>query len=119
PFDKLVAYLSELTGANMYVDWRGLEAASIDSHSTVTLNLQNVPASVVLKAALSQLGGSNVALGYHLQQGVVEISTIDSLSRDTSTRIYDVRDLLEQEVAQSRKRPDNPEMSEIEATDAL
>jgi hypothetical protein len=119
PFDKLVAYLSELTGANFYVDWRGLESSGIDSHATVTLNLQNVPASVVLKAALAGVGGGNIQLGYHIQEGVVEISTVDSLSRDTSTRIYDVRDLLEQEMARSRKRPADPEMTETEATDAL
>jgi hypothetical protein len=119
PVDKLVAYLAELTGANFYVDWRALESAGIDSHSTVTLNLQGVPVSVVLNAALRDLGGGNIALGYHVQQGVVEISTMDSLARDTSTRIYDVRDLLEQEVARSRKEADDPEMTESEATDGL
>jgi hypothetical protein len=119
PFAKLVTYLADLTGANFYVDWRALEAAGIDSRSTITLNLQAVPASAVLKAALKDLGGESVELGYHIQQGVVEISTMDSLASDTSTRIYDVRDLLEQEIARSRKGPNDPEVTENEATDGL
>jgi hypothetical protein len=118
-FDKLVSYLSELTGANFYIDWRSLDAAGIDSRATVTLNLQGVPASVVLKVALAELGGDNVQLGYHIRQGVVEISTMDDLSRDTVTFIYDVRDLLEQEVARSRKRPSEPEINEADAAEML
>src|SRR5438874_11205480 len=86
PIDKLVAYLAELTGANFYVDWRALASGGINAQATVTLKLQGVPASVVLHAALKDLGGGNIALGYHIQQGVVEIATMDSLAGDTSTR---------------------------------
>ena len=57
-FDKVVTYLSELTGANFFVDWRALEASGIDSHVTVTLDLQGVPVSTVLRQALKELGTS-------------------------------------------------------------
>jgi hypothetical protein len=123
-FDKVVTYLSEITGANFYVDWRALEAAGIDSQATVTLDLQGVPVSAVLKAALKELGGGtsgNIMLAYQIDDGVVKISTADDLAKETSTRIYDVRDLIEEEVVRSR-RPQSGrenETTEQEATDGL
>lgn len=120
-FDKVVTYLSEITGANFYVDWRALEAAGIDSHATVTLDLQGVPVSVVLKTALKELGGGNVMLACRIDDGVVKISTADDLAKDTTTRIYDVRDLIEEEVQRSRASHNGKEgeTTEQEATDGL
>jgi hypothetical protein len=123
-FDKVVTYLSEITGANFYVDWRALEAAGIDSHATVTLDLQGVPVTVVLKTALTDLGGGNsgnIMLAYRIDDGVVKISTADELAKETCTRIYDVRDLIEEAVLHGRVIPNAKvgETTEQEATDAL
>ena len=120
-FDKVVTYFSEITGANFFVDWRALEATGIDSQATVTLDLQGVPVSVVLRTALKQLGGGNIMLAWQIDEGIVKISTADELAKETSTRIYDVRDLIEEAVMRSR-RPhsgrDN-ETTEQEATDGI
>lgn len=130
-FEKLITYLSDLTGLSFNVDWRHLESAGINADATVTLDLQGVPASVVLKAALADLGGGTIALGYRAANGVVKISTVDELSRETPTRIYNVRDIIEQAIAQgaldrppaarsqARQQADDSALTEQEATDAL
>ena len=115
PFEKVVNYLADVTGENFYVDWRQLEAAGLDVNSPVSVNLQNVSALVVLKASLDNLGGGNIRVGYCIVDGIVHISTADDLVRYTVTRIYNVRDLIEAEVAWHSKSPNhrlNPDEAE-------
>ena len=115
PLQKVVNYLAELTGENFYVDWRQIEAAGINVDSPVTLNLQDVSALVVLKTALNDVGGGNVRIDFCIVDGVVHISTEDDLARYSVTRVYNVRDLIEAEVAWRAKSPDhrlNPDEAE-------
>jgi hypothetical protein len=98
--DKLLAWFAEATGVNFYVDWRGLEAAGINGDMAVTLNLHDVAASAALNAALHDAGGGNILLAYRVEEGVVHVSTADVLAHDVSTRVYDVRDLIEERMAQ-------------------
>jgi len=115
PFEKVVNYLAGLTGENFYVDWRQLEAAGLDVNSPVSVNLQNVSALVVLRAVLENLGGGNIRVGFCIVDGVVHISTADDLVRYTVTRVYNVRDLIEAEVAWHAKSPNhrlNPDDAE-------
>jgi hypothetical protein len=103
PLDQVLADLARASGVNVHVHWRALEAAGIAADMPVTLNLRQLPASRVLTHVLEEAGGGNVALRYRIEQGVVEVSTAEELSTYTVTRIYDVRDLIEDVLARDRR----------------
>jgi hypothetical protein len=80
----------------------------------------------VLKSALKDVGGGNrnsgqIMLAYRIDEGIVKISTADDLAKETCTRIYDVRDLIEEAVLHGRgiSNAKEGETTEQEATDAL
>jgi hypothetical protein len=97
--EGVIHYIAEETGANVWVNWRALEAAGIDRDAPVTIDLRQVPARVALTQALDEVGGGTIKVIYHLVDGVVRISTADDLYRYAVTRIYDVRDLIERATA--------------------
>lgn len=94
PLSAVIDYLRDLTGANFLVDWRALEAAGIESRTPVTAQLRDVPAATVLSFALQSAGGGNVVLSYRHQDGIVHVSTAESITLETEIRLYNVRDLL-------------------------
>jgi hypothetical protein len=93
--DRLLTFIATSTGANLTVDWRAMEAAGIESGVAVTMNLQHVSAKAVLKEALTQAGGGNVRISYRIADNIIHISTVDALYHDVITRVYDVRDLID------------------------
>jgi hypothetical protein len=121
PLEKLIQYFRETTGVNLFVSWRALEAAGIDRHAPVTLDLRDVSAAVALKMAMKEVGGENIMLGYLVADNVVTISTAEDLAKETVTRIYDVRDLIDEEFAHRRRADNNPQKPVVEqdAVDAL
>jgi hypothetical protein len=103
PLDKVLDRVADASGVNLHVHWRALEAAGIPSDLPVTLNLQELAASQVLTRVLKEVGGGNIALKYRIEEGVVEVSTADDVSRHEVTRIYDVRDIIEDVLARDRR----------------
>ncbi|MDH3584266.1 MAG: hypothetical protein OER86_08625, partial [Phycisphaerae bacterium] len=95
-FENVVEYLRNVTGVNFFVNWKALEGAGIEPGTQVTLNLANVPGDKALRLILDQVGGDLVPLGYSVDEGVVTISTTESLGKNTAIRTYDIRDLLVQ-----------------------
>jgi type II secretory pathway component GspD/PulD (secretin)/tetratricopeptide (TPR) repeat protein len=93
-FENVVEYLRNVTGVNIFVNWRALEDAGIERGAPVTLQLANVPADKALSLILDQVGGDLVKLGYNIDDGVLTISTRENLSKNTIIRTYDIRDLL-------------------------
>jgi general secretion pathway protein D len=93
-FSDVVDFLRDLTNANIFVNWRALEAAGVDKNAPVTARLRDVPFSKVLRTILDDVSGGTAKLGYTIDEGVITISTEDDLSKNTSTRVYDIRDLI-------------------------
>jgi general secretion pathway protein D len=93
-FADVVDFLRDITGANIFVNWRALEAAGIDRNAPVTARLRDVKFSKALSTILSDVGGGTVKLGYTIDEGVITISTEEDLSKNTLTRVYDIRDLI-------------------------
>jgi Flp pilus assembly secretin CpaC/uncharacterized membrane protein YgcG len=93
-FSDVVDFLRDLTQANIFVNWRALEAAGVDKNAPVTARLRDVPFSKVLRTILDDVSGGTVKLGYTIDEGVITISTDDDLAKNTSTRVYDIRDLI-------------------------
>ncbi|MGD0770066.1 MAG: hypothetical protein ABSB42_17920 [Tepidisphaeraceae bacterium] len=86
-------FLRDITGANILVNWKALEAAGIDKQSTqVSVMLHDVKFSKVLDIILQEAGAGKLA--YTIDGGVITISTADELNKVVVTRVYDITDLL-------------------------
>lgn len=94
PFSEIIAYLRDVTTANIWVNWRALEGAGVDRSLPVTMNLNDVPAEQALRTILDDVGGGLIELSFVIDGGLVKISTRDDLNRETEIRVYDIRDLL-------------------------
>jgi Flp pilus assembly secretin CpaC len=87
-----IDFLRDTTGANILVNWKALEAASIDKQTPVSVTLHDVKFSKVLDIILEQAGGGK--LDHTIDEGVIYISTTDELNKAVVTTVYDIRDLL-------------------------
>ncbi len=97
PFDDVVNLLRRETGANIVVNWNALANAGVQKQTPISLQLSNVPFKKVLSLVLQQAAGSGgTPLGYSIEQGVITISTRDSLALQQQIKIYDIADLLVQ-----------------------
>lgn len=103
--DEGVALLAGRVGCNFYVDWSALEAAGATRGDLFSFSIKNVAASVALKQMLAKYGPTNVRLVYRIEEGLVRISTADGLSHDTVVRVYDVRDLVQEQLDRENQRP--------------
>jgi hypothetical protein len=94
PLSDVVDFLRDVTGADVFLNWKALEDARIDRDTPVTIRLRDATFAKALDAILKAVGGRATKLGYAVQDGVISISTANDLAQDTVTRVYDVRDLL-------------------------
>lgn len=96
PFREVFRALRETADVNIIINKRAVEEAGLDLEQPITLHVTNVPASAVLRLVLDQAGGDLNPLDYTVNElGIVEVSTVESLSRNTVVRTYDIRDLTE------------------------
>jgi general secretion pathway protein D len=93
-FADAIDFLRDLTSANIFVNWRALEAAGVDKNAPITARLRDVPFAKVLRTILDDVSGGTTKLGYTIDEGVITISTEEDLAKNTSTRVYDIRDLI-------------------------
>jgi len=101
-FDSVIDYFRDVTGLNVVVKWEALQAAGIDASTAVTLKLSNVSHGRALTETLAAVGGV-VPLGYILDEGIVRVSTMEDFSTITTTRVYDVADLVAGDADKSRE----------------
>jgi len=98
-FDKVglsdaLEFLRDVSGANIAIQWKALEAAGVDRAAPVTMRARNPKFSTALKAILSDAGGDAVKLGFEIEDGVIVITTAEELSKNTTVEVYDIRDLV-------------------------
>ena len=93
-FSDVIDFLRDVSGANLFVNWKSLEAAGIDRNTPVTASLRNIKFSKALQIILDSVGGGQTKLGYTVDEGVITISTLDDLSKNVVARVYDIRDLI-------------------------
>jgi hypothetical protein len=91
--DALEKFRSQLK-LMMHVDWVRLGLISVKKDAPVSLDLNDVPARKVLGLILTEAGGSD-RLQYIVEDGIVQVSTRESMSARLVTRIYDIKDLLQ------------------------
>jgi Flp pilus assembly secretin CpaC len=97
-FADVIDFLRDVTGANIFVNWRALENAGITRDEPVTARLRNVRFATALRTILNDVGGgagfAAVPLGYTVDEGVIYITTQEDLSRNVVVQVYDIRDLI-------------------------
>jgi type II secretory pathway component GspD/PulD (secretin)/tetratricopeptide (TPR) repeat protein len=92
----VIDFLRDVSGANIYVDWKALEAANIAKDAPVTAKLRDIKFSKALELIFKNVEGDDDEhrLGYTVDEGVITISTRKELNKNTVTRRYDINDLL-------------------------
>ena len=114
--ESVIDYIRTTTGANIFVNWPALLLVGVEQDLPISLQLAEVPAEKALSLVLQQASaaaGDLDPVGYSINDGVVTISTVRELKRETgSPRVYDIRDLLVQV-------PNFNEAPEFDLTSAL
>jgi protein involved in polysaccharide export with SLBB domain len=93
PLTDVVDFLRDVTGANIFVDWRALEAAGIDRKALVAARLKDVAFKDALAVVLR---GVSHDLRYTIQNGMIQIGTAPAAAKPAqlSVSAYDVGDLV-------------------------
>jgi len=74
PLQSLMRFFGKTSGANLYVNWRALEAVAVKADAPVTLDLQTVTVRVAMALALACAAVPGAAQA-EIAQGVVLVST--------------------------------------------
>jgi hypothetical protein len=86
-------FLRDVSGANLHVNWRALEAAGVTPDTPVNVRLRDVSLRKVLTVLLSEAApGTN--LTFYTSEGVIEVTTSEIADAEMITRVYPVEDLL-------------------------
>jgi len=96
--EKAIDALRERSKVNIVVRWHALEAAGIDRAAPVELRVTNMTLLRLLEL-LGDVSADHVPLGARIERGVVIVSTRDDLADVTAVRLYDVRELVESDMA--------------------
>ncbi len=66
-------FVHDVTGANMYVDWKAIELAGVTKTARAELSANDIPLRQVLEGLLKATGSESLEI--HVIQGVVVVST--------------------------------------------
>jgi hypothetical protein len=85
----VIDLLRDVTGANIVVNWKALEAQGIKRDEPVTARLKNVRFDQALEAILASAGGAK-KLGYKVDRGIITISMADDAGGTLVRSSYNV-----------------------------
>lgn len=94
PLKQVFQHLAGLTGRDVVVSRRDLEAAGVVGDMPVSLQLTNVPAAVVWRLLLAQVQSPADPLFVLVKPTYVKVTTRSVLDRRPVVRVYSVADLL-------------------------
>jgi len=75
----VIDLLRDVSGANIFVNWKALEAAGIDKNAPATARLPNVKFSKALEVVLDSVSTPQAKVGYTIENGVITVSCGDDL----------------------------------------
>ena len=80
----------------IFVNWRDLtDNADIDKTTPINMSaMEQVPVRKALKLLLESVSGGFAELGYIVEEGVISISTVETLPSRMTVQVYDVTQLL-------------------------
>jgi hypothetical protein len=93
PFKDAIDFLRDVSGSNIHVNWKAIEAAGITPDTAINIKLRQVLLQKVLGLLLSEASGG-MELAFYIDDGVIEITTREIADNTMYTVIYPVRDLL-------------------------
>ena len=93
-FSDALDFLRDISGINMTVNWKALEAAGITKEAPVTLRLRAISLRKALQMVLTEAGGGSDTLAYDIDEGVVEITTKEQADSRMITKVYPIEDLI-------------------------
>ena len=71
-FEDVIDFLRDVTGANIFVNWRALELAGIPKDTKLTVQIKDVKFEKALRMILDRLGGRKMTVNYVVDEGVIE-----------------------------------------------
>ncbi len=87
-------FLADASSSNFSVDWKALDAAHVAKDTPITLRMSSdVPMRKVLGMVLDQAAGAGV-LTFHVDQGVIEITSQEASDKVLYSKTYPIQDLL-------------------------
>lgn len=86
-------FLRDVTGANIHVNWKAIEAAGVSQDINVNMRLREVQFRKALGMLLNE-AGAGTALTYYFDQNVLEVTTRELADKEMFTRVYSVEDLV-------------------------
>jgi len=94
-FEDVIQFIAQVTNLNVDVDWDSLADIGVDREDLVSLNLQPLPAEVVLERVLDKVSPDEFSrASWAANDGVLVIASESALRKNTFVVIYDIRDLL-------------------------
>jgi tetratricopeptide (TPR) repeat protein len=92
---QVFQFLRDVSGANIHVKWRVLDAAGVEPQTSVNVHLSNKTFRQSLESVLKAVRpGGKGELDYVIDEGVITISTKSDLGNRTIVRVYDIRDMI-------------------------
>ena len=88
-----IDFLRDVSGSNIHVNWKAIEAAGITPDTAINVKLRQVSLRKVLTLLLSEASGG-VGLTFYIDDGVIEITTTEIADNTMYTVVYPVQDLL-------------------------
>ena len=88
-----IDFLRDVSGSNIHVNWKAIEAAGITPDTTINIKLRQVTLRKVLTLLLSEASGGT-GLTFYIDDGVIEITTTEIADNTMYTVVYPVQDLL-------------------------
>jgi len=89
-----IQFFRDVSGADIRVDWRALEAAGLKPDTGFFVNIGSMTIGKALEIVLDSFPSKESRIAYVIRDGAVMISTEDDLRRQKVFRVYDVRDLI-------------------------
>lgn len=95
PLSDVVSYLTAVTNLPIDVDWPSLQQIGIDKEAPVSLNLTNVKISTVLDRVTEKVSSDPTnGAAWAVNDGVLQIASRETINKNKTLVIYDIRDLL-------------------------
>ena len=114
PLESALAFIAQQSQVDIDVEWETLETLGIDRNTPVTLRLAgSVNASTALDRLLAKASPDDFnAADWGILDGLLTITSAESLLDKTAVGIYDINDLL-------HEVPDYPDVPELDLQQAL
>ncbi|MEQ8843582.1 MAG: hypothetical protein RIB58_01910 [Phycisphaerales bacterium] len=114
PLESALAFIAQQAQVDIDVEWETLETLGIDRNTPVTLRLAgSVDATTALDRVLAKVSLDEFSSAdWAILDGLLTISSSESLIDKTAVGIYDINDLL-------HEIPDYPDVPELDLQQAL